>query len=305
MDAQAEAIAACYFATFAGNLDDDPRGTAPGDFVTHTGTQWVRASRAPRAHDLRAAYIDRPMSVYFLGADGRGHVAALDLDGDEAYRRADRMAALTVEIGAVPVLDRSASGAHLWWPLTERIAAVALRRGLLALIQLAGLEGDPKVELRPSSDHGLGGCLRAPGTISPKDRKRSVLIDPRTGAEMPRRLDDLLAAVPTTPVSEWLALGERYRPPQTAEEPRKSSAGSRSAFGDRVGVSVVLDRSYGLANARPGRSVRCPCHDDAHASLSIAADDRRAWCHAPACQLHRDGRGVDAWQLVKIAEGAR
>lgn len=47
-------------------------------------------------------------------------------------------------------------------------------------------------------------------------------------------------------------------------------------------VTAALAARYGLA-ARPGRSVRCPVHDDRHASLSILRDDRRAICHAPTC----------------------
>jgi hypothetical protein len=72
-------------------------------------------------------------------------------------------------------------------------------------------------------------------------------------------------------------------------------------FNAAVPVSEVLRRDYGL-EARPGRAVRCPFHDDRHPSLSVLPDDRRAYCHAPTCRL--SGRGADAWALAHMAIGA-
>jgi hypothetical protein len=48
----------------------------------------------------------------------------------------------------------------------------------------------------------------------------------------------------------------------------------------------------GVLNARPGRTVRCPRHEDRSASLSILRDDRRAICKAASCEW--SGRGVIA-----------
>jgi hypothetical protein len=73
------------------------------------------------------------------------------------------------------------------------------------------------------------------------------------------------------------------------------------AFNNQVGVSEVLRRDFGI-EARPGRAVRCPFHDDRHPSLSILSDDRRVVCHAPTCRLA--GRGADAWDLAHLATGA-
>jgi len=73
-------------------------------------------------------------------------------------------------------------------------------------------------------------------------------------------------------------------------------------FVTEVPVSEVLASRWGVVNAAPGRSVRCPAHDDRSPSLSIARDDRRAWCHAPSCQFYGpNGRGVDAWDLTQLA----
>jgi hypothetical protein len=94
-------------------------------------------------------------------------------------------------------------------------------------------------------------------------------------------------------------------PPPPA--PRRSAAPSRLSgrwpierFNAAVGVSDVLAREYGL-HVTPGRTVRCPAHDDRHASLSVLPDDKRVYCHAPGCVLNDGGRGADAWALAQLA----
>ena len=72
-------------------------------------------------------------------------------------------------------------------------------------------------------------------------------------------------------------------------------------FNASVTVSEVLRRDYGL-EARPGRAIRCPFHDDRHPSLSILPDDRRVVCHSPTCRL--SGRGADAWDLAHLVGSA-
>jgi hypothetical protein len=72
-------------------------------------------------------------------------------------------------------------------------------------------------------------------------------------------------------------------------------------FNETVTVSEVLARDFGVPNAAPGRTVRCPRHDDRHPSLSVFPDDRRAMCHSAGCVLNGDGRGHDAWGLARLA----
>lgn len=57
--------------------------------------------------------------------------------------------------------------------------------------------------------------------------------------------------------------------------------------------------SYGHQGI-PGRSVRCPVHDDSSPSLSISKDDGRAYCFNQSCELWHDGYGVDAYELNRI-----
>jgi len=63
-------------------------------------------------------------------------------------------------------------------------------------------------------------------------------------------------------------------------------------------ITDVLS-SYGV-QAAPGRSVRCPKHDDSSPSLSISKDNGRAYCFNQDCELWHDGYGVDSYELNKI-----
>lgn len=93
----------------------------------------------------------------------------------------------------------------------------------------------------------------------------------------------------------------RRRGPVT-RPPRRDKAGESpiERFNAAVTVTTVLARQYGL-DAVPGRTVRCPAHEDRHPSLSIARDDQRVWCHAAGCPLNDGGRGADAWALASLA----
>lgn len=63
-------------------------------------------------------------------------------------------------------------------------------------------------------------------------------------------------------------------------------------------ITSILSQ-YGV-NAVPGRTVRCPMHDDSSPSLSVSRDDGRAYCFNQACILWHDGHGVDQFELNKI-----
>ena len=74
-----------------------------------------------------------------------------------------------------------------------------------------------------------------------------------------------------------------------------------AATGDADGVSVLLNRHFGV-QPTPGHSVRCPFHDDRHASLQIAKDDERCWCKSPTCEMYNDGRGYGSIELARLLE---
>lgn len=68
-------------------------------------------------------------------------------------------------------------------------------------------------------------------------------------------------------------------------------------MGDTGSVSDALI-ACGVLNAKPGRTVRCPAHDDRHASLSVLRDDRRAVCKSGGCPW--SGRGVTAADVLAL-----
>jgi hypothetical protein len=69
-------------------------------------------------------------------------------------------------------------------------------------------------------------------------------------------------------------------------------------FNQNNTITDVLG-AYGLHTA-PGRSVRCPKHEDSSPSFSISKDDGRGYCFNQDCELWHDGHGVDAYELNKI-----
>jgi len=90
--------------------------------------------------------------------------------------------------------------------------------------------------------------------------------------------------------------------PRRVQRRRDRSASPIERFNHAVPVSEVLRRDYRL-EARPGRALRCPFHDDRHPSLSLLRDDRRAFCHVANCWANNNGRGRDAWDLAHGATG--
>jgi hypothetical protein len=92
-------------------------------------------------------------------------------------------------------------------------------------------------------------------------------------------------------LEEWsLPVG---RPGPAATIQARSSRSPR----DTGSVSDALI-ARGVLNAKPGRTVRCPAHDDRHASLSVLRDDRRAVCKSGGCLWA--GRGVIAADVLAL-----
>ena len=66
----------------------------------------------------------------------------------------------------------------------------------------------------------------------------------------------------------------------------------------------MLRDLWGVENARPGKAVRCPAHDDRNPSLSILRDDKRVICKTPGCILNNDDHGRGTYELTRLAPGA-
>jgi len=290
-------------ATFAGRRDAYNRWT---------GSQYVAVREALTAEVVVDAIRERrPVGGYFLAPGDESHVLALDFDCSDGWQLARRVGTTMWGDGLPAYAERSRDGrAHLWavaqWPLP----AVVLRHALHAILAGAGIVQAEGIELRPGSDrlHGaesLGHALRLPTMPHPRTGERHPLCDPRTGEPLGASLSAMMMCIEHVPAARLTAAAGRYRPPAPQHRPERRSApgdGPIARFNAETGVSAVLARSWGVERASPGRTVRCPCHDDRNASLSIARDDTRAWCHSPGCELYADGRGRDAWDLATLAD---
>jgi len=300
-----------FIATFAGRTDAH---------VRWTGTGYVTVHEALTPDVVITAFAERkPVAGFFLTPASTTHVAALDLDRPDGWEIARRVGTAMWNGGCPAYVERSAAGrAHLWLTLDgEPQPGSLLRRALLAFIaeaDVVGLDGDlgaAHIELRPGADRlngPLGHSLRLPTMPHKNTGERHPLADPRTGEPLGRSLSEMLLAHRPAPISSVTAAAARYvtpisEPLPMRRPPRPMLDAPIAAFNARVLVSTVLTREFGVANAAPGRTVRCPCHDDQHASLSIGHDDRRAWCHSPTCDLHGPGgAGHDAYSLWSISQ---
>ncbi|MGO9178008.1 MAG: hypothetical protein ACLQBX_01260 [Candidatus Limnocylindrales bacterium] len=306
MSAPLDRLDACevFAGTFAGNRND---------CAEWTDGHWRRARRPLTAQVVHDAFASgRPLSFYTLDADSRAVCPAFDIDREDGEELGRRLLRRLHELGGVAYLERSRRGCHVSIPVDLPQPGILARRALRQLAREADVPEDPKVEVRPGQDKlwgadSVGSCLRAPTMPHPLTGKRYPLqtVD---GRSLPLRIPDLMYAVDQCPASVILGLAERWQPPavEATSAPRRSSDPGMSPIGRfnaEVGVCAVLVREFGCdpARTRPGQTIRCPGHPDAHPSLSITRPDDRAFCHAPSCELYADGRGVDAFDLWRIA----
>jgi hypothetical protein len=168
---------------------------------------------------------------------------------------------------------------------------------------------DPKIELRPGSDKlsqplegeppPLGHCIRLPTMPHQRSHIRHALVDPdRT--KLSGKLTEMMLDIETCPTDVFIEAAQRAPLPDISPPPLDL----RYRFGPPPGVesaSDILRDLWGVENARPGRAVRCPAHDDQHPSLSILRDDQRAICKSPSCELSNDGRGRGTYELRTLA----
>lgn len=221
-------------------------------------------------------------------------VGAIDFDTDEGLAQGADVQATLAPMGIPSILVESRRGSHLWVLCQKVIPASVMTRALGNALALCSLPTD-HIEVFPKrSTNAFGvGALRMP-----------LMRHPKTGKVYPVHADGLivkvldlmlLAASSESPENALRSLAgpeadtghyPRLRGPYVMRPRRRDEAPSAVELLDAMGVS-----------AAPGRSVRCPFHEDQHASLSVSPDDQRVWCHAPACPIHNDGRGLGTFSL--------
>jgi hypothetical protein len=228
-----------------------------------------------------------------MGEPDVTHIGAIDFDTEDGAERARTVAAFLSDHHIPSLRVDSRRGAHLWITFDPQQGSV-VRRALRQALALTDTN-DPKVEVFPKqSGKAWGvGALRMP-----------LMRHPKTGVTYPAygplgdplvTLRDVLLAFQQTTVEALRAVAGPGGSLTPIPAPDDSYRAHRASSGNEPSVSSLL-AMLGVT-ALPGRSVRCPFHDDRHASLSVADDDRRVWCKAPECPLHNDGKGIGSINL--------
>jgi len=136
--------------------------------------------------------------------------------------------------------------------------------------------------------------LPALATVWPQHFDAADWLDDFVPGQPPDGIRELVRRLLTARVADVPAAA-----PAPAPTPRRSRPSGPGMYGS---VSDALQERYGLLNARPGRNVRCPMHDDRRASLHVLPDDQRAYCHADGCAWGQP-RGVIAADIRQEAHG--
>ena len=308
-------VATVYAATFAARTD--------------VYSQWVpdlsgwRPVREPLTTEVVLAGLTGrgpSISGFMIAPGSTSHLFALDYDRDDGLELAEGLAVFMDDNGLPAYVETSRRGAHLWCILDRALPAVAIRASVRGLLQSAGQPDDPHIEVRPGSDHvdaewhkhvsgavvgdGLGHALRLPFMPHPKTGKVGIMRD-ASGARLGPSVADVLLSVEWASADLLLPWAERWRRPPVRHIPTDKQFREKPFPEDDSSASDILRELWGATRAAPGRSIRCPAHDDKVASLSILRDDRRVICKAGSCVLNNDDHGRGTYELRKMAPMAR
>lgn len=302
-------IAQIYLGTFAARTDAYADWYAAPDCAhgDDCACHWFTVrEELTAARVYEALSSKRPISTYMEDAAGETHVAAIDFDREDGWELGLRIAAKITEAGGIPYLERSRRGAHLWVVCEEKIGGDSARLALRSFVADVSiyLARDPKVEILPKrleqrGPETVGSPLRLPMMSHQRTGIRYPLCDAK-GERIGRTISDAVLAIDLTPVTVMRAAAARaavpiseVRVPDWARRPMQEG-----------GDVVALLTGAGVQRANPGRTVRCPLHDDRNASLVVARDGERVWCKNPECPGYNNGRGLGADQLARALGGS-
>jgi len=236
------------------------------------------------------------------------HIGAIDFDMQDGMEHARKMRKNLMDDWSIPsLLVGSRRGAHLWVTTHFKggmVPAGVMRVGLSNMVAMMDL--DPaKAEVFPKqsdADWGVG-ALRMPLMRHPKTGVRYSAHD-MEDREV-NRISDLVGVMADlmndTSLNDLYRLAKAVPVQQTYPVPQGPYRKPSVATGDADTVSVLLSRHFGV-QPNPGHSVKCPFHDDRHASLQVAKDDERCWCKSPTCEMYNDGRGYGSIELARYLE---
>lgn len=292
-----------YTALFAGRTDIYSRWTPDG---------WrpVKEPLTPGVVEAGLSGTGPSVSSYFADTENRCHVAALDFDRDDGVDLGLAVARAMWTDDAMAFVEPSRRGCHLWaifgpWSDGAAPFAKTIRRAMLTWMDRAGIPSSPDIEMRPVADDARGGyghALRMPLMPHPKTGKRYIPVDYRN-EPVARGLKELLLEVEHIPRTVYEQAAMEYRPPplSPSDLPATYRPPRRRREEDEGSATEILTNLYGIPNARPGIAVRCPRHDDRHASLHIFRHDERVLCYSPACDFNNNGHGRGLYELRTMA----
>lgn len=299
-------VTAYYVALFAPRVDAYNIWTAKG---------W-RPKREPLTPQIALAALTKrgpSVGAYMISTENASHVLAFDFDTDDGMEQAYTLAQTMRALGMAAFVETSRRGAHLWSPLAQPIPAKTIRRAARSLLETALPQQakDPHIEIRPGSDEiadgGLGHPLRLPCMPHPKTGKPGIMYSPDR-QRLGHTLSEILLAVAETPATPVAVVEQRaamWRPTVSAlpKMYRNTYRPSKDPFED-ASASDILREQWDVPNARPGKAVKCPAHDDRNPSLSILPDDKRAICKTPGCILNNNDHGRGTYELTTLAPRA-
>lgn len=313
---QQEQVALAYLGDFAARTDAyadwDDRDPDREKHHWYLAGRYTDTPEGPLCEERYELTVDRaieglrggkPISTYMETASGSTHLGAVDFDRDDGWDQALRVADMIAGHGGAPVLERSRNGerAHLWVVLDDLVFGGEARLALREFCRLTdpALARDRKVEILPKrlehrDPESVGSPLRMPLMRHQRTGRRFPLCDAQ-GEPLGTSVTAMVAAVPLTPAKmirevAWTArvpVSEAHIPEWARRPPRPG--------GDVIQILTAA----GVPRANPGRSVRCPLHDDRVASLAISRDGERVWCKSPECLAYNNGRGFGADQLAQ------
>jgi hypothetical protein len=295
------AVADVYAATFSARVDA---------YSSFRGGTWICMKEPLTAAVIEAAWHGGPsVSGYTINPDNRTHVGCIDFDSADGLVLAKQVRGAMADKGVTGYVEVSREGrAHLWVLLDRETPARTVRRALMAFLGDCGLSwapDNPKIELRPAQDEikpdGYGYPIRMPTMPNHKTGRRYPMLGPDDKPLSPR-IDEMLLAIDFSPAWVFAAMADTIRPTL-----KDMTRGDRHAYtGPAVegSASDILRRLWGVQDARPNHTVKCPAHVDKVPSLSILADDQRVCCKAPSCDLYNDGRGRGTYELTTMAPTA-
>jgi hypothetical protein len=270
------------------------------DLYVSNSAEVVRDELTPDVfrHAVKHNY---PLSGYMATEAGRTHVGAIDFDTEDGATQAELVQALLWRWHVASLLEESRRGAHLWVCTSMRVSQGVMHRALLEALNKVGLlPGQDMIEVFPHLSPDLGaGALRIPGLAHHNTQVRYPIRD--GNGEQLTSMRDIINAHDWTMPEALTKLAASGGPKSHYPNGLGGFYGYKGPkdWGQSPSATDILT-SWGVPNAKPGATVRCPKHEDKRRSLTIFKDDERVYCGSPSCELHGEGRGVGSVMLAKM-----